>query len=96
MTELFAGWNELILTFALFFLSHIIPVRPTIRNWLICRIGKTLYLGAYSALSIFLFDWLIEAAGRTPYLPLWPFACPYSKLRKPKKSWSFSGIQSFE
>jgi hypothetical protein len=23
-------------------------------------------------------------------------ACPYSKLRKPKKSWSFSGIQSFE
>jgi hypothetical protein len=22
--------------------------------------------------------------------------CPYSKLRKPKKSWSFSGIQSFE
>jgi len=22
-------------------------------------------------------------------------ACPYSKLRKPKKSWSFSGIQSF-
>jgi hypothetical protein len=23
-------------------------------------------------------------------------SCPYSKLRKPKKSWSFSGIQSFE
>jgi hypothetical protein len=22
--------------------------------------------------------------------------CPSSKLRKPKKSWSFSGIQSFE
>jgi hypothetical protein len=22
--------------------------------------------------------------------------CPYSKLRKPKKSWSFSGIQSFD
>jgi hypothetical protein len=22
--------------------------------------------------------------------------CPYSKLRKPKKSWSFSGILSFE
>jgi hypothetical protein len=26
----------------------------------------------------------------------WSEACPYSKLRKPKKSWSFSGIQSFE
>jgi hypothetical protein len=24
------------------------------------------------------------------------YTCPYSKLRKPKKSWSFSGIQSFE
>jgi len=23
-------------------------------------------------------------------------ACPYSKLRMPKKSWSFSGIRSFE
>jgi hypothetical protein len=23
-------------------------------------------------------------------------ACPYSKLRKSKKSWSFSDIQSFE
>jgi hypothetical protein len=23
-------------------------------------------------------------------------ACPYSKLRKPKKFWSFSGIRSFE
>ena len=23
-------------------------------------------------------------------------ACPYSKLRKPKKSWSFADIQSFE
>jgi len=26
----------------------------------------------------------------------WSEACPYSKLRKQKKSWSFSGIQSFE
>jgi hypothetical protein len=24
------------------------------------------------------------------------FTYPYSKLRKPTKSWSFSGIQSFE
>ena|ERR1039458_2409137 len=26
----------------------------------------------------------------------WSEACPYSKLRKLKKSWSFAGIQSFE
>jgi len=74
MTELFTGWNELIFVFALFFLSHIIPVRPTIREWLIRHIGKALYLAAYSVLSIFLFVWLIVAVGRAPYLPLWPFA----------------------
>jgi uncharacterized membrane protein len=78
MTELLTGWNELILAFALFFLSHIIPVRPTIREWLIRHIGKALYLVAYSVLSIILFVWLIVAAGRAPYLPLWQFA-PWQK-----------------
>ena len=74
MTELFAGWNELVLAFVLFFLSHIIPVRPTIRKWLIDRMGKMLYLGVYSALSIFLFGWLVVAVGRAPYLSLWQVA----------------------
>jgi uncharacterized membrane protein len=74
MTEFMTGWDELILAFVLFFLSHIIPVRPTIREWLIRHIGKTLYFGTYSALSIFLFGWLIVAVGRAPYVPLWQFA----------------------
>jgi uncharacterized membrane protein len=74
MIELLTGWNELILAFALFFLSHIIPVRPTIREWLIRHIGKAFYLAAYSVLSIILFVWLIVAVGRAPYLALWPFA----------------------
>ena len=74
MTELFAGWDELILAFFLFFLSHIIPVRPTIREWLIHHIGKRSIWGTYSALSIVLFGWLIVAVGRAPYVPLWQFA----------------------
>lgn len=74
MIELLTGWNDLILVFTLFFLSHIIPVRPTIRGWLIRHIGKMLYLWVYSALSIFLFGWLIAAAGRAPYVALWQFA----------------------
>ena len=74
MTELLTGWNELILAFVLFFLSHIILVRPTIREWLIHHIGKAIYLGAYSALSVILFGWLIVAVGRAPYVPLWQFA----------------------
>jgi uncharacterized membrane protein len=74
MTELFAGWDELILAFFLFFLSHIIPVRPTIREWLIRHIGEAFYLAAYSVLSIVFFGWLIVAVGRAPYVPLWQFA----------------------
>ena len=67
MTELLMGWNELIFVFALFFLSHIIPVRPTIREWLIRHIGKALYLAAYSVLSIFLFVWLIDVYKRQQF-----------------------------
>ena len=74
MTKMLTGWNELILAFALFFLSHIIPVRPAIREWLIRYMGKTLYLGIYSIVSIFLLGWLIAAVGRAPHLPLWQFA----------------------
>ena len=74
MTKILTDWNELILAFALFFLSHIIPVRPAIRGWFIHHIGKVLYLAAYSMLSIILFVWLIVAVGRAPYLALWPFA----------------------
>ncbi len=74
MIQLFGGWDELILAFVLFFLSHIIPIRSTIREWLIRHIGKMLYLGAYSVLSVFLFGWLIAAAGRSPHVVLWQFA----------------------
>ena len=74
MTKMLTGWNELILAFALFFLSHIIPVRPAVREWLIRHMGKTLYLWIYSIVSIFLLCWLIVAVGRAPHLPLWQFA----------------------
>jgi uncharacterized membrane protein len=74
MAELLIGWYELILAFVLFFLSHIVPVRPPIRDCLIRHIGKALYLWAYSALSIILFGWLIVAVARAPYVPLWQFS----------------------
>jgi len=74
MTELLTGWNELIFAFSLFFLSHIIPVRPAIRGWFIRSIGKTIYLAVYSVLSIVLFGWLIVAADRAPYVAVWQFS----------------------
>jgi len=74
MSGALTGWNELILAFVLFFVSHVIPARPIVRGWLIGRIGKVGYLWAYSMLSIFLFGWLIVAAGRAPYLAVWQFS----------------------
>jgi uncharacterized membrane protein len=74
MTGFLPGWHELIFAFATFFLSHILPARPTVREWLIRLAGKNCYLWAYAALSIILFGWLIVAADRAPYIALWQFS----------------------
>lgn len=74
MIGLLTGWAEFFIAFVLFFLSHIVPVRPAIRGWLIRRIGKTIYLTVYSVLSIVVFGWLIVAADRAPYLAVWSFS----------------------
>ena len=74
MIGLLTGWIEFFIAFVLFFLSHIIPVRPTIRGWLIRRIGKPIYFAVYSVLSIVIFGWLIVAADRAPYVAVWNFS----------------------
>jgi uncharacterized membrane protein len=74
MIGLLTGWSEFFIAFGLFFLSHIIPARPIIREWFIRRIGKTIYLTVYSVLSIVFFGWLIVAAGRAPYVAVWKFS----------------------
>lgn len=71
MTALWAGWSGLVLAIVLFAASHMIPVRPAAREWLVRHVGKAPYLAAYSVLSILAFGWLIVATGRAPYLALW-------------------------
>lgn len=71
MTAFSTGWSALVLAIVLFVVSHMIPARPAAREWLVRHIGKAAYLIAYSVLSILVFGWLIVAAGRAPYLPLW-------------------------
>jgi uncharacterized membrane protein len=71
MTAFWAGWTELVLAFVLFVTSHMIPARPAARAWLVRHMGKTAYLVGYSGFSILVFAWLIVAAGRAPYVPLW-------------------------
>ena len=71
MTASMTGWSELVFAFALFVTSHMISARPIARAWLLRHMGKTAYLVAYTGLSILVFGWLILAADRAPYLPLW-------------------------
>ena len=67
-------WAEYALAFAAFFLTHSLPVRPPVRPWLVARLGHAGFGLGYSALSLGILAWLIGAAGRAPYLPLWPWA----------------------
>lgn len=74
MTGSLGGWGELVLAFALFIASHLVPARPSTRALLIRRLGKATYLLGHSALSLVLFSWLIVAAGRAPYVAIWSFS----------------------
>jgi uncharacterized membrane protein len=62
---------ELALAFALFTGAHALPARPGVRQGLTRRLGTRVYLLLYNAVSLLLLWWLIAAAGRAPYLPLW-------------------------
>ncbi len=66
------GWGEFTGAFAVFMLSHMIPVRPPVRPWLVAKLGLVGYILAYSVLSILILVWLIAAAARAPYVPLLP------------------------
>ena len=68
------GWGEYALAFGAFFLTHSVPIRPPVRPSLVARLGHAGFGLIYSALSLGVLAWLIGAAGRAPYLPLWPWA----------------------
>ncbi|SDW85959.1 NnrU family protein [Celeribacter indicus] len=65
------GWGIFAAAFAVFFLSHAIPVRPPVRPWLVARLGPRGFTAAYSVLSLAILAWLIVAANRAPFVPLW-------------------------
>lgn len=66
------GWLGFILAFVVFFASHAIPVRPPVKARIVALIGARGFTLAYSALSTGMLAWLIVAAGRAPYVALWP------------------------
>lgn len=67
-------WGGYGLAFAAFFLSHSLPIRPPLRPWLVARLGARGFALAYSALSLAVLVWLIVAAGRAPFVPVWDWA----------------------
>lgn len=67
-----SGWMELALAFAIFLASHSVPVRPAIRRRLVDLLGERGYLALYSLISLLALALLIAAAGRAPYVELWP------------------------
>lgn len=68
------GWAEFAAAFALFFVSHSVPVRPAIRARLVGLLGARGFTVSYSALSIAVLYWVIVASGRAPYVEIWAWA----------------------
>lgn len=63
------AWSEFLLAVAAFLGAHILPMR--FRGALVARLGRRAYLVLYSLLSLGLLYWLVTAAGRAPFVPLW-------------------------
>lgn len=68
------GWLEFAAAYAGFFLTHSLPVRPPLRPLLQTALGPRGFSLVYSALSLAVLAWLIAAAGRAPFVPLWNWA----------------------
>ena len=68
------GWGEYAAAWVVFLISHSIPVRPPVKPWLVARLGSAGFGIFYSVLSVAILIWLISAAGRAPYVELWPRA----------------------
>lgn len=75
MPEVHSGiiidWGEYVVAWGCFLGAHVIPAAKGPRSWLMGHLGRRGYLAAFSVVSIMLLLWLIGAAGRAPYLPLW-------------------------
>jgi uncharacterized membrane protein len=56
---------------ATFLAAHSLPAMPGAKVRLVATLGSRGYTLAYSALSIALLVWVIAAARRAPYVPLW-------------------------
>ncbi|SDI38527.1 NnrU family protein [Lutimaribacter saemankumensis] len=66
------GWFGFAAIFAVFFLTHSIPVRPAVKSQAVRLLGTRGFGLAYSTLSVAMLALLIWSAGQAPYVQLWP------------------------
>lgn len=63
--------TEFLIAIAVFVVAHVVPPAPPVRQRLIALFGRRAYMAGYSLLSLGLIAWIIAAAHRAPYVPLW-------------------------
>lgn len=64
-------WIEFALAMGLFMVSHRLPAWMGVKERLVASLGARGYTLAFSAVSLLLLWWVIAAAGRAPFVPLW-------------------------
>ena len=67
-------WFEIASAMTCFFVCHAIPVQPAVRPRIEALIGRRGFTIGYSILSLALLGWLTSAAGRAPFIEIWPWA----------------------
>lgn len=68
------GWLEFILAGVAFMTSHLIPANPRIKGAFVATLGPRGWVWGFSLISVGLLFWVIFAAGRAPFVELWPQA----------------------
>lgn len=63
---------QLLAAMGLFVALHSVPAIPVIRQYLIDRLGRRLYLGLYSLVSLISLGWVFHSSFGLDYVELWP------------------------
>ncbi|MEZ5685623.1 MAG: NnrU family protein [Paracoccaceae bacterium] len=66
------GWTEFVLAGAVFMALHAIPSQKRLKQAIVARIGQAGWVVLFSLASTALLFWVIFAAGRAPFVELWP------------------------
>lgn len=68
------GWIEFAAAFVVFLGSHSLMLRPAVKGRIVTALGARSFTLIYSLVSLVALGWLIQAAGRAPYVEIWPYA----------------------